>query len=981
MANFNILANTQYSRIQHNRTDISGTTPTIFINTGSTSGYTESDALVLNQLSATDILNTELFFNTNDKRVFARLDNTIVEFVTSGGTLSDRFTTGATLNGNILSFNRNDTLSAYTVNLSGISSISYWTAGTGTNAIVQRNSNSTASGTLAVAEGYLTTASGNYSHAEGFQTTASGNTSHAEGQSTVTLGDSSHAEGAGTTAIGAYSHAEGVASIATGNVSHAEGSSFAVGDYSHAEGISNNALGIGAHAEGNSSIASGNTSHAEGASYANGDTSHSEGSGTVANGNSSHAEGYFSTANGNYSHAQGYQNIASGNGSHAEGFQNTAVGSGSHAEGFKNTSNSTYTHTGGQYNIASGTNSFIHSSGSTVIGNDSTILGGSGNVLLAFVTGSTILGGSFITGTTSDTVYGVNFNARNGITGVTISATTYLNLPASSSPFTAGTGTNSAVLGGSGSVASGLLSYAEGSGNTASGILSHAEGSGSTASNIAAHAEGQNTTSNGINGSHAEGWLTLAGGDYGCHAEGHRTTATGNRCHAEGGVTTATGDANHAEGFNSKSTGGYGHAEGYSTTATGAEGPHSEGRDTLASGSYSHAGGLQSIASGYASRAIGFASQATASYAYSMGNQTYATAEGASAQGKYTRANGIYSHVGGIGYNNNTNRVCALGLAAFNHSMVDVNHPIYDEGATGDGSVILGGLNHYIKTGATYSSIIGGSTNKILDNVTGSTILGGSRITGTTSDTVYGVNFNASGSIFSGGTNLSTIISTSLNGYVTTGGTQTLINKTLTSPILETPKIFDDTTGFNIILDVVNLSADLTADRTLLIDVNDVNRQIVLRGNLILNGNFTTAGAFATTLTSTNTTNVTLPTGGTLSTLAGTETLTNKRVTPRVGSTTSSATPTINTDNVDYYELTAQAVNITSFTTNLSGTPTNGQKLWIAITGTAARTIAWGASFESSTITLPVTTVTTARLDVGFIWNSATSKWRCIGTC
>ncbi len=102
---------------------------------------------------------------------------------------------------------------------------------------------------------------------------------------------------------------------------------------------------------------------------------------------------------------------------------------------------------------------------------------------------------------------------------------------------------------------------------------------------------------------------------------------------------------------------------------------------------------------------------------------------------------------------------------------------------------------------------------------------------------------------------------------------------------------------------------------------------------------------------------------------------------PRVGTTTSSATPTINTDNVDYYELTAQAVNITSFTTNLSGTPVRGQKLWIAITGTAARTITWGASFESSTITLPATTVNTTRLDVGFVWNSATSKWRCVGTC
>lgn len=114
--------------------------------------------------------------------------------------------------------------------------------------------------------------------------------------------------------------------------------------------------------------------------------------------------------------------------------------------------------------------------------------------------------------------------------------------------------------------------------------------------------------------------------------------------------------------------------------------------------------------------------------------------------------------------------------------------------------------------------------------------------------------------------------------------------------------------------------------------------------------------------------------------ISSTNTLTNKRITKRVGTTTSSATPTINTDNVDYYSLTAQTVDITSFTTNLSGTPTDNQTLWISITGTAARAITWGASFEASTVALPTTTVSTNRLDVGFVWNAATSKWRCIAS-
>ncbi len=111
---------------------------------------------------------------------------------------------------------------------------------------------------------------------------------------------------------------------------------------------------------------------------------------------------------------------------------------------------------------------------------------------------------------------------------------------------------------------------------------------------------------------------------------------------------------------------------------------------------------------------------------------------------------------------------------------------------------------------------------------------------------------------------------------------------------------------------------------------------------------------------------------------SATATLTNKRVTKRYGTTTSSATPTINTDNVDVYELTAQAADITSFTTNLSGTPTSHQLLLISITGTGSHTIAWGASFEASTVALP-TTLTTSTQDVLFRWNATTSKWRCIG--
>ncbi len=115
-------------------------------------------------------------------------------------------------------------------------------------------------------------------------------------------------------------------------------------------------------------------------------------------------------------------------------------------------------------------------------------------------------------------------------------------------------------------------------------------------------------------------------------------------------------------------------------------------------------------------------------------------------------------------------------------------------------------------------------------------------------------------------------------------------------------------------------------------------------------------------------------------TISSTNTFTNKRVTKRTGTTTSHATPTINTDNVDEYYITAQTEAITSFTTNLSGTPTEGQMLFISVVGTAARGITWGASFGNGPVALPTTTVTTTQLSTLFKWSTSASKWLCYAT-
>ena len=129
-----------------------------------------------------------------------------------------------------------------------------------------------------------------------------------------------------------------------------------------------------------------------------------------------------------------------------------------------------------------------------------------------------------------------------------------------------------------------------------------------------------------------------------------------------------------------------------------------------------------------------------------------------------------------------------------------------------------------------------------------------------------------------------------------------------------------------------------------------------------------------------NTGTITLPTASdTLVGRATTDTLTNKRITKRVTSITSSATPTINTDNCDVVDITALAEAITSMTTGLSGTPTNFQTLIIRFkdNGTA-RAITWGASFASRGATLPTTTTAGKYTHVGLMYNTTTSTWDCI---
>jgi hypothetical protein len=103
------------------------------------------------------------------------------------------------------------------------------------------------------------------------------------------------------------------------------------------------------------------------------------------------------------------------------------------------------------------------------------------------------------------------------------------------------------------------------------------------------------------------------------------------------------------------------------------------------------------------------------------------------------------------------------------------------------------------------------------------------------------------------------------------------------------------------------------------------------------------------------------------------QTQTNKRITPRIGTTASSSTPTPDADAHDQYNVTALAANATFGAP--TGTPTDGQRLIIRIkdNGTA-RTLAFNAVYRAMGVTLPTTTVISKTLYIGCIYNAADSK-------
>lgn len=114
-------------------------------------------------------------------------------------------------------------------------------------------------------------------------------------------------------------------------------------------------------------------------------------------------------------------------------------------------------------------------------------------------------------------------------------------------------------------------------------------------------------------------------------------------------------------------------------------------------------------------------------------------------------------------------------------------------------------------------------------------------------------------------------------------------------------------------------------------------------------------------------------TGG-FTTTNGAATLTNKRIDPRVSSTTSTASVTPTIASYDMYAFTAQAATLTINAP--TGTPVDGDKLMFRILDNGvSQTLSWNATYTAIGVTIPTATTANKMTYVGCIYNAANTRW------
>ena len=221
------------------------------------------------------------------------------------------------------------------------------------------------------------------------------------------------------------------------------------------------------------------------------------------------------------------------------------------------------------------------------------------------------------------------------------------------------------------------------------------------------------------------------------------------------------------------------------------------------------------------------------------------------------------------------------------------------------------------------------------------------------------------------------------------GNTVSLANGTYainaTGEISATSAVFQNGIyGYVTFTESGNVVADFEMANGDIVIIGDGTYALNVSGNSVFDGTLGVTGVRVLKgwFTDLEVTNAPTAGGVAIPTISSTNTLTNKRVTKRVAAYTgNSGTPlsAISTDNYDEIHITGQSTTITAMTP-ASSTPVSGDTLRINITDNATPVaITWGASFESSTAVLPTTTVGGVRMDLAFVWNIVTSKWRLVG--
>lgn len=106
-------------------------------------------------------------------------------------------------------------------------------------------------------------------------------------------------------------------------------------------------------------------------------------------------------------------------------------------------------------------------------------------------------------------------------------------------------------------------------------------------------------------------------------------------------------------------------------------------------------------------------------------------------------------------------------------------------------------------------------------------------------------------------------------------------------------------------------------------------------------------------------------------------TLTNKRITVREVDVSYAAAPTYNTDNADIITIDDITGNITSMTTNASGTPVAGDVLEFILEGDGTHSITWGTNFVDTAARNAPTALSAASKRHWILWgyDDHIGKW------